>query len=68
MVSLDITIKSKPNRARKILVEMDADKLEKLATSLGFFNPQFLQSLDKAEKDYKVGRFKKIKSLKELRK
>ena len=68
MVSLDITIKSKPNRARKILVEIDADKLERLAASLGFFNPQFLQSLDKAEKDYKVGRFKKIKYLKELRK
>lgn len=68
MSSLDVTIKSGVNHSRKILVEMDADKLERLAADLGFFNPEFLESLERAEKDYQAGKVKKIKSLKELRK
>lgn len=68
MASLTITIKPKVNHSRKILVEMDADKFERLAANLGLFNPEFLESLDQAEKDYKRGRISKIKSLKELRK
>lgn len=47
---------------------MDADKFERLAANLGFLNTEFLKSLEEAEKDYKAGRIKKIKSLKELRK
>jgi len=47
---------------------MDADKFERLAADLGLFSPEFLKSLNRAEKDYKAGRIKKIKSLKELRK
>jgi len=68
MVSLTITIKPRTNHSRKILVEMDADKFERLAADLGLFSPEFLKSLNRAEKDYKAGRIKKIKSLKELRK
>ena len=68
MASLTITIKPKTNRSRKILVEMDAEKFERLAANLGLFSPEFIKSLDRAEKDYKAGRTKKIKSLKELRK
>ena len=68
MASLTITIKPRTNHSRKILVEMDADKFERLAADLGLFSPKFLKSLNRAEKDYKAGRIKKIKSLKELRK
>ena len=68
MASLTITIKPRTNQAKKILVEMDVEKFERLAADLGFFSPEFLKSLDRAEKDYKASRFKKIKSLKELRK
>ena len=68
MVSLNITIKQRTNCSKKILIEMDAEKLEKLAAALGLFNSEFLKSLEQAEKDYKIGRIKKIKSLKELRK
>ena len=68
MVSLNITIKEKKNRFHKAIVELDADKFEKLAALLGFFNPYFLKSLDRAEKDYKAGRVTKMKSLKDLRK
>ena len=68
MVSLAITIKPAEKAGRKVLVEMDAGKFERLAANLGFFNPDFLKSLDRSEKDYRAGRFCKIKSLKELRK
>ena len=53
---------------RKILVELDANKLERLASHLGFYGPDFLKSIDKAERDYKAGRVRKITSLRELRK
>ncbi|MFQ5661827.1 MAG: hypothetical protein ACE5F2_01060 [Candidatus Paceibacteria bacterium] len=66
MSSLAITIKS-TKRPKKILIEMDANKFEKLAGDFGFFNPDFVKSLDRAERDYKAGRVKKIKSLRELR-
>jgi len=68
MSSLTVTIKPKTNNRKKFLVEMDFDKFERLAANLGFFSSEFLRSLDKAEKDYKAGRVKKVKSLKELRK
>jgi len=68
MTSLTITVKSKTNHSKKILVEMDAKRFEKLAADLGFFSPEFLESIDRSEKDYRAGRVKKIKSLKELRK
>lgn len=67
MNSTTITIKKSKN-PKKYLVEIDADKLEKLAINLGWFNEDFLKSLDQAEKDIKAGRTKKIKSLKDLMK
>lgn len=67
MNSLTVTIKQPRNRAKKILIEMDAEKFERLASTLGFFSSNFLKSLDQAEKDCKTGKIRKIKSLKELR-
>ena len=67
MSSLTITIKPKINNTRKVLVEMDAEKLERFAADFGFFSQEFLKSLDRAEKDYKKGRVQKIKNLKQLR-
>ena len=67
MSSLNLTIRPQTD-TRKIMVELDADKLEKLAASLGFFSSNFLKSLNRSEKDYKLGRIRKIKSLKDLRK
>jgi hypothetical protein len=68
MASLTVTIKPRVNHSQKILVEMDAEKFEKLVANLGLFSPEFLKSLDRAERDYKAGRIRRIKSLKELRK
>lgn len=67
MVSLNITIKQKNRRSRKTMVEFDVGQFEKLAAMFGFFNPDFLESLDRAEKDVKAGRVRKIKSFKDLR-
>lgn len=61
-----ITILDKPT-ARKIRLEIDAGGLEKLAASLGFFSPDFVKSLERAEKDYRTGRVRKVKSLRQLR-
>jgi len=67
MVSLNITIKDGKNRKHKAMVELDADKFEKLAAIFGLFNPDFLKSLARAEKDIKAGRVTKLRSLKNLR-
>lgn len=68
MTSLAITIKPKEKNKDLILVEMDANKLEKLAADLGFFSADFLSSLERSFADIKAGRVKKISSLKSLRK
>jgi len=67
MVSLNITIKQGKNRSKK-MVEFDVRQFERLAAALGMFSPDFLRSLARSEKDYKEGRFRKIKSLKDLEK
>ena len=64
MSSLELTIKKRNHR---VLVEMDADQFEKLAADFGFFSKDFLTSLERAEKDVKAGRIRKVKSLKQLR-
>lgn len=66
MASLGVKIKSRTT-TRRFVVEIDANKFEKLAADFGFFNPEFLESIDRGEADYRAGRIKKIKSLKELR-
>jgi len=61
---LELTIKKRNNR---VLVEMNADRFERLAAEFGFFGKEFLKSLERAEKDVKAGRIRKIQSLKQLR-
>lgn len=68
MASLNMTINPRQNNGKKITIELDADRFEKLAADFGFFSDEFLKSIDRAEKDYETNRFKKIKSLKQLRK
>lgn len=66
MVSLNLTIKKGKNKSHK-MIEFDVEEFEKLAALFGMFNPDFLKSLTRAEKDIKAGRVREIKSLKELR-
>ena len=67
MNTLAIKIKTNSKQPDKFLIELDAEKFERLAANFGFFNPDFLESLNRAEKDYSSGRIKKINSLKELK-
>ena len=64
MSSLELPIKKRNNR---VLVEMNADRFERLAAEFGFFGKEFLKSLERAEKDVKAGRIRKVQSLKQLR-
>ena len=67
MANPTITIEAKANYPKKFVVEIDAPRLEKLASALGLFNAEFLESLDRAERNYSAGKYRKVKSLKELR-
>jgi hypothetical protein len=67
MKSLTLTIKPAVARSRKIRIEVDADKFERLAADFGLFNPDFLKSLDQAENDIRAGRIKKIAALRDLK-
>jgi hypothetical protein len=63
-----ITVTRKPGSAKKILVEMDARHLKRFAAAFGLFSDEFLESVKRAEQDYRAGRIIKIKSLRDLRK
>ena len=65
MVSLNITIKEGKNKSHK-MIEFDVGQFERLAAALNMFNPDFIKRLNKAEKDIKAGRIRKINSLKDL--
>lgn len=55
-------------RRRRILrVEINADRFERLAADFGLFNPDFLESVERAEADVRAGRVRAISSLRELR-
>ena len=62
-----ITIKTR-SEGRRIVVELDADKFERLASNLGLYSPDFLRSIDRAEADYRAGRVRHVASLRDLRK
>lgn len=67
MVSLNIKIEEEQNRSHRATIQLDAEKFERLAAVFGLFNPDFIKSLARAEKDYRAGRVTKVKSLKDLR-
>lgn len=50
----------------KIIVEIDKNQLEKLMGTLGWFSQDFLESIDRAEKDIEAGRIRKIDAFEEL--
>ena len=61
-----ITIERKP-KSKRIIVEIDADKLERLAASLGLFSSSFLDSMSRSEKEIALGKTKRLRNLRELR-
>lgn len=61
--TLPITLTKTKN---KIHIEISKDKLESFMNICGLFRGDFLNLLEKSEKDHKAGRVTKRKSLKEL--
>ena len=66
MAGLTLNIRATATLPQKLVVEFDATRFEKLAADFGFFNPEFIKSLERAETDERLGRVRKIISLKEL--
>ena len=67
MKSLPVTITQKKKAGKStFMVEFDADRFERVAAALGMFSDEFLESVDRAEKDIKAGRVHKLNSLKDL--
>lgn len=65
--TLPVKIRKKGSKATTYRIEVDADRLERIAAALGLFSNEFLESLDRAERDVKAGRVHKLKSLADLR-
>lgn len=65
MASLPITI-SRNRTEHKFILQIDAKRFERLADLFGFYNPDFLHSVAKAERDMRAGRVRKIHSLADL--
>ncbi len=64
----NITVKISPSsKGKKFLVEIDADKLERLASNLGLYNPDFIKSVESAERDFRAGKSRTLTSLRKLR-
>jgi hypothetical protein len=61
-----ISVERKP-KSKRIVVEIDAEKLERLAASLGLFGSSFLDSISRSEKEIALGKTKRLRNLRELR-
>lgn len=67
MDALTLTIRPIIKRKEKVRVELDAEQFERLAAGLGFFNPEFVASIDRAEQEIAERKIKRLRSLKDLR-
>jgi hypothetical protein len=65
MVSLNITIKQGKIKGSKI-VQFSLEEFERLAASFGMINPEIIKRINKAERDVRSGKIRKINSLKDL--
>ena len=54
-------------RGRKFTIELDRNRMERLAANLGLFRPEFLASLERAERDITQKKVKRLRSLRDLR-
>ena len=62
-----LSILQKP-QMRKVIIEIDLDKWERLADTLGMYRPEFIKTLHHSLAESRRGRVRKISSLKDLEK
>lgn len=67
MATLNVTIRPRQARSRTVTVELDADRFERLAADLGLFNRAFLASLERSEREVTLGKARRLRSLRDLR-
>ncbi len=65
MAKLAVKI-AEQKKERTYAVEVSASKFERLAAAFGFFGKEFIGSIDRAEKDVRQGKTKKIRSFSDL--
>lgn len=53
---------------KEMTIELDADQFERMAANFGFFNKEFLMSIDQAEKEIERGEIYELRSLDDLKK
>jgi hypothetical protein len=61
-----ITVEKKP-RSKRVILEIDAEGLERLAASLGLLSSSFLDSISRSEKEIALGKTKPLRGLRNLR-
>jgi hypothetical protein len=64
MASINVERRWKPKR---MVVEIDAGRLERLAASLGLLRPSFLNSISRSEEEIALGKTKRLRNLRQLR-
>ncbi|MBI3631769.1 MAG: hypothetical protein HY219_02795 [Candidatus Staskawiczbacteria bacterium] len=68
MNTATLTIAIQPNPAKsKVTIEMDALSFERVAANFKLFNKEFIESLERAEKQITTKKLKKLRSLSDLR-
>lgn len=66
MNTINISVREK-SATKNFSVEIDAKAFERMAALFGFFNPDFIKSIKTAEREYRSGKVRRIRSLKELK-
>ncbi|MBP9864453.1 hypothetical protein KBC54_03330 [Patescibacteria group bacterium] len=67
MASMPVLIEQKNKKPTKYVVEFNAETLERLAAACGWFHSEFVKSIERAERDIKAGRMKRLDSFRDLR-
>lgn len=62
-----MTITTKNPVSKKYSVSVDLSALERIASSLGLFQPKFLKDMGESIHEMKSGKFVKAKNLKDFR-
>ncbi len=62
-----LTVTNKSKKSKMYNVQVDLGALERIAGSLGLFQPRFVKDMKESIRDMKIGNFVRAKSLKDLR-
>jgi hypothetical protein len=65
MKTATLTVSPNP-KSEKLRIEIDVEQWERIASSLGLFSKEFLESLGRAEREIAHGRGRRLKSLDNL--